>query len=105
MQAIANRLFDAFNDEAKVTKSHIPTVNTPTRIHVPEEHKKMANNVPHLKRDRPIGSKDTTTYKMRERNQESILLYSEQIAPREETTPKRLKPMKRSFILGILKSL
>ncbi|XWS73451.1 hypothetical protein CRYUN_Cryun02cG0130100 [Craigia yunnanensis] len=87
LQEIANRLPDAFNDTAKVTKSHIPTVNTPTRIYVPEEHKKMDDNVPRQKCNRPIGSKDAAPRKKRGRNQESLLLQSEQSAPREEITP------------------
>ena len=44
LQEIANRLPDTFNDAAKVTKSHVPTVNTPARIHVPKEHEEKDNN-------------------------------------------------------------
>ena len=58
LQAIANRLSDAFNDATKVTKSHIPAVNAPTRIAVPEGQAKMDENPPQLKQGRPIGSKD-----------------------------------------------
>ena len=35
LQAIANRLHDAFNEATKVMKSHIPAVNAPARIAVP----------------------------------------------------------------------
>ena len=77
LQEIANRLPDAFNDAAKVTKSHIPAVNISTRIYVPKEHKKMDANVPHQKRGRPIGSKDAAPCKKKERNQEPSLLQSE----------------------------
>ena len=87
MQAIANRLLDAFNDAIKVTKSHIPTVNTPARIYVPEEHKEMNDNVSRQKRGRPIRSKDAAPRKKRGRNQEPSFLQSEQSAPRKETTP------------------
>ena len=76
LQEIANRLPDAFNDTAKVTKSHILTVNTLARIYVPEEHKKMDDNVPNQKRGRPIGSKDIASRKKRGRNQEPSLLQS-----------------------------
>lgn len=39
---MANRLSDVFNDAAKVTKSHIPTINNPARIVVLEEqHEEM----------------------------------------------------------------
>ena len=85
MQEIANRLSDAFNDAAKVTKSHIPTVNTPARIYVLEEYKEMDDNVSRQKRGRPIGSKDAAPRKKRGRNQEPSLLQSEQSALREET--------------------
>ena len=82
---IVNRLLDVFNDAAKVTKSHIPTINTPARIHVPEEHEKMDNNVSCLKRSRLIRSKDTSPHKKWKRNQEFTFLNSEQT--RNETTP------------------
>ena len=87
LQKIANRLSDAFNDVAKVTKSHIPAVNTPAQIYVPEGHKKMDDNVLRQKRGRPIGSKDAAPRKKMRRNQEPSLLQSEQPEPRKETTP------------------
>ena len=89
LQEIANRLPDAFNDTTKVTKFHIPTVNTPARIHVPEEHEKKDNNAPRLKRDRPLRSTDVAPRKNRGRNQDSMLLPSEQFT--NETTPEEVK--------------
>ena len=77
LQEIANRLPDTFNDATKVTASYIPVVNTPTRIHVHEKHKKKDNNVTRLKRDRPIESRDVAPRKKKGRNQGSILLHSE----------------------------
>ena len=77
LQKIANRLLDAFNDAAKITKSHIPAVNTSARIYVPKEHKEMDDNASHQKHGRPIGSKDATPRKKRGRNQEPSLLQSE----------------------------
>ena len=74
MQKIANRLPDAFNDTTKITKSHIPAVNTPARIYVLEKHKEMDDNVPRQKRGRPIGLKDAAPRKKRGRNQEPSLL-------------------------------
>ena len=65
---------NAFNDAAKVTKSHIPAVNTPARIYVPEKHKEMDDDVLCQKRGRPIGSKDAVPRKKREMNQETSLL-------------------------------
>ena len=59
LHAIANRLLNAFNDVAKVTKSHILVVNSPVRIIVPEEHAEMDQNVPHLKSGRSIRSNNT----------------------------------------------
>ena len=35
LQEIAKKLPDAFNDAANVTKSHVPTMNTPAKINVP----------------------------------------------------------------------
>ena len=58
LHVIANRLLDAFNDVSKVSKSHIPIVNAPPRMVVPEKHAKMDQNGPRLKRGSSIGSKD-----------------------------------------------
>jgi hypothetical protein len=58
LQAIVNRLPDAFNDAAKVTKSHIPASNVLARIIVLEEHVKMDDKPTNLKFGRPMGSKD-----------------------------------------------
>ena len=66
MQEIANRLPNAFNDAVKVTKSHIPTVNSPARIYVLKEHKEMDDNVSRQKRGRPIESKNVVTHKKKE---------------------------------------
>ena len=61
MQGLANQLPDAFTDIKKVTKSHMPVVNAPTHIHVPEwqlENVIANESKTHLKRGRPIGSND-----------------------------------------------
>ena len=71
LQAIANRLPDAFNDATKVTKSHILAINALARIAIPEGQAKIDENPPQLKRGRPIGSKDTVPRKRRGKNQES----------------------------------
>ena len=90
LQAIANRLLDAFNDATKVTKSHIPAVNAPARIAIPEGQAKMDENPPQLKRGRPIGSKDTVPRKQRGKNQEStseehgVVLTSKELNALEE---------------------
>ena len=59
LQKLANQLPDAFIDTKKVTKSHVPAANTPTRIDVLEG--KLANeSQKHLNHGRPFDSKDTT---------------------------------------------
>ena len=58
LQNLANQLPNAFIDTKKVTKSHIPDVNDPTRIDVPKGE--LANEPQiRLKCGRHIGSKDT----------------------------------------------
>ena len=62
LQGLANQLLDAFIDSTKVTKSHIPAANIPTRIEIPtgKLQSSMTNEPkPRLKHGRPIGSKDT----------------------------------------------
>ena len=57
-----NQLPDVFIDSTKVTKSHIPAANIPTRIEIPTRklQSSMTNEPkPRLKRGRPIGSKET----------------------------------------------
>ena len=54
---LENQLLDAFSDAKKVTKSHIPTVNSPAQINVPKGQ--LANEYKiRLKNGggRPIGS-------------------------------------------------
>jgi hypothetical protein len=61
LQSIANQLPDAFTDNKKIIKSHIPAANTPTKIEVPVGQSiNIAANEPkaRLKRGRPIGAKD-----------------------------------------------
>ena len=59
LQNLANLLSDAFIDTKKVTKSHIPTVNIPTRIDVPIGQLTNESKI-RLKRGRPVNSKDVT---------------------------------------------
>ncbi|KAM2271495.1 hypothetical protein ACFXTI_038799 [Malus domestica] len=63
---------DAFNDAMKVTKSHIPTANTPARIDVPVGQNKVVANDSfgaRLKRGRPPGSKDSAPRKRKTKAQ------------------------------------
>jgi hypothetical protein len=61
LQSIANQLSDAFTDNKKIVKSHIPAFNTPTKIevHVGQSINITANeSKARLKRESPIGAKD-----------------------------------------------
>ena len=68
MQGLANQLLDVFIDIKKVTKSHVPAVNAPTHIDVPEgqlENVVANESKTHLKRGRPINSKDLIPRKIK----------------------------------------
>jgi hypothetical protein len=61
LQSIANQLPDAFTNNKKIVKSHIPTANTLTKIEVTvgQSINTVANDFKaHLKRGRPIDVKD-----------------------------------------------
>ena len=61
LQGLANQLPNVFTNIKKVTKSHMPTVNTLTHIDVPGGQLKnviTSESKTCLKRGRPIGSKD-----------------------------------------------
>ena len=69
LQNIANQLPDAFTDPKRVTKSHIPAVNAPIKIDVPEGKNTAANeSKARLKRGRPAGSKDKNPRKRKGAN-------------------------------------
>ena len=63
-QNLANQLPDTFIDIKKVTKSYIPTANTPTRIDAPIRQLTNESKI-RLKRGRSISSNDVTPRKMR----------------------------------------
>ena len=61
LQKIANKMPDTFADLKRITKSHIPAENVPIQIDVPKgpSTSVIANEAKtHLKRGRPLGSKD-----------------------------------------------
>ncbi|XP_056844750.1 retrovirus-related Pol polyprotein from transposon TNT 1-94 isoform X2 [Raphanus sativus] len=69
LQNIASQLPDAFADTKMVTKSHIPAVNTPARIEIPQKYGAAVDtreSGTRLKRGRPIGSKDKVPRKRKE---------------------------------------
>ena len=59
---IVSQLSDAFTDTTNVTKSYLPATNTPARINIPIGKTVImaanASYMTHLKRGRPLGSKD-----------------------------------------------
>ena len=69
LQKIANQMPDAFTDLKRITKSHIPAENVPIRIDVPKgpSTSVIANeSKAHLKRGRPLGSKDQNPRKKKD---------------------------------------
>ena len=79
LQGLANQLPNAFTDIKKVTKSHVPAVNTPTHIDVPEGQLENAianESKTHLKRGRPISSKDLIPRKNKQHMKNLVLLKS-----------------------------
>jgi hypothetical protein len=63
LQRMTNELPDAFINTKRVTKSHIPTLNTPARIDITP-----AEVTIQIKRGRPIGSKDKNPRNKKEQN-------------------------------------
>jgi len=62
-QFIANQLLDAFIDANKVTKSHIPVANVPSKIDI-LTHQVVTNEYgTRQKIGRPVGSKDINPWK------------------------------------------
>ena len=65
LENLVNQLLDTFTDTNKnITKSHIPTANTPARIDVLVEYLTNESKI-RLKRGKPIGSNDVTPLKRR----------------------------------------
>ena len=86
LQEIANRLPDAFNDAAKVTKSHVPAMNAPARINVPigrSQNTAAKESAIRQKRGKPIGSKDSAPRKRRNEQSSSYPLKEAHNAPEE----------------------
>ncbi|KAJ8619345.1 hypothetical protein MRB53_027874 [Persea americana] len=68
LQEIANKLSNAFNIVAKVTKSHVPVMNASARINVPIGQSQNTTAKEFAIRqtfDRPIGLKDSAPWKRR----------------------------------------
>ncbi|KAL0334005.1 UNVERIFIED_CONTAM: hypothetical protein Sangu_1556700 [Sesamum angustifolium] len=69
LQSVANRLPDTFIHTKKVTKSHILVENIPARLKVTETtitQPKASKSQIHLKRSKPLGSKDANPRKRKE---------------------------------------
>lgn len=95
MQTIANQLTDAFTDNEKIVKSHIPTANTLAKIEVPVGQSiNIATNESkaRLKRGRPISANDKILRKRKAQGNE--------IGPAKEALPtkqaKKIDPSKLS---------
>jgi hypothetical protein len=73
LQSIANQLPNAFTDNKKIVKSHIPAANTPRKIEIPiGQSINTATNESkaHLKRGIPIGAKDKIPQKRKAQGNE-----------------------------------
>ena len=58
LQNLANRLPDAFTGHKRVTRLHIPTVNAPERVQVPQKVTNSTVSPNPRKRGRPSGAQD-----------------------------------------------
>lgn len=92
LQEIVNRLPDTFNDATKVTKSHVPTINAPTRINVPVRQRLSAKeSTIRQKRGRPIGSKDSAPRKRRNERSSSCPPEEARNPLEEEVSPEEAR--------------
>ena len=89
LQKIASQLPNAFTDTAKVTKSYIPTTNTPARINIPIGKTAIMvvneSSMTCLERGRPLGLKDLIPRKRKIKGQQNPSL--EENSTPEEATP------------------
>jgi hypothetical protein len=58
LQSLANELLDAFTGHKRVTRSHIPAVNAPERVQVPQKATNSIVSPNPRKRGRPPGAQD-----------------------------------------------
>jgi len=102
---------DAFTDNLKIVKSHIPAANTPARIDIPEHRSNPPAAevaIPQRKRGRPQGSKDKLPRKKKFPGipetiptQESELMA---ISSPQSETPKELNPVETEISLNFVHS-
>ena len=101
LQEIAYKLSDAFNDAAKVTKSHVPAMNASARINVPigqSQNTEAKEFAIRQKRDRPISLKDSTPRK--KRNEQSSSCPPEDARnPPEEVPPEEARNALEEFMV------
>ena len=90
LQDFADQLSDVFTDSNKVLKSHIPAVNAPSHIEIPigdSGNAIASTSKPHLKRGRPIGSKDSFPRKSKSNKLLTPIEYNfDEIAPEKPIT-------------------
>ena len=100
LQNLANQLPDAFIDTKKVTKSHIPSINTPTRIDVPVIQLTNEFKI-RLKRGGPVGSKDITPRKRRTQEKlgtlKEIIKTTDQFKIDKFIAPKKAQTMQKAL--------
>jgi hypothetical protein len=67
LQGLANELPDAFTDHKRVTRSHIPAVNAPERVQVPQKATNSIVSPNPRKRGRPPGAQDKVPWRCPQR--------------------------------------
>ena len=82
-----------------MTRPHIPAVNTPARIIVPEGDVITNESKPRLKRGRPIGSKDKVPWKRKEqvKTHGEFKTPEEFGAPEKTTFPEQITDTTKTF--------
>jgi hypothetical protein len=63
LQSLANELPDAFTAHKRVTRSHIPVVNAPERVQVPQKATNSIVSTNSRKRGRPPGAQDKVPWR------------------------------------------
>lgn len=93
LQNLANQLPNAFSDPKNITKSHIPAINAPSKIDIPEGRSCVTNeSKPRMKRGRPIGSQDKNPRKRKgAKIQDGQMMTSEESLKFDMTNPEEIQ--------------
>jgi hypothetical protein len=84
LQGLANKLPDAFTDHKRVTRLHIPVVNTPKRVQVPQKATNSIVSPNPRKRGRPLGAQDKVPRRRPQKRSEPLASLKESV---EEARP------------------